>query len=204
MPWVRAPQEAVRLKVTLKGLKPPVWRRLVAEDTITLGELHMAVQAAMGWENSHLHLFMVEGAQVGDPRQLDEVEDEARLTVGELAARGVRSFGYVYDMGDDWEHAIAIEGSGPLETRPGLSGLHRREGRLPAGGFGRAVGVRRPAGGGGGPGGRAPRGGERVARGVRSGGVLGRGGGGAGAGVVRAEAGEAGRGGRGEGRWREG
>ena len=115
MPWVRAPQEAVRLKVTLKGLKPPVWRRLVAEDTITLGELHMAVQAAMGWENSHLHLFLVEGAQVGDPRQLDEVEDEARLTVGELAARGVRSFGYVYDMGDDWEHAIAIEGSGPLE-----------------------------------------------------------------------------------------
>ena len=47
MPWVRAPQEAVRLKVTLKGLKPPVWRRIVAEDTMTLGELHMAVQAAM-------------------------------------------------------------------------------------------------------------------------------------------------------------
>ena len=115
MAWVRAPQQAVRLKVTLKGLKPPVWRRLVVEDTMTLGGLHMAVQAAMGWENSHLHLFLVEGAQVGDPRQLDEVEDEARLTVGALTARGVRSFGYVYDMGDDWEHTIAIEGRDVLE-----------------------------------------------------------------------------------------
>ena len=61
MPWVRAPQEAIRLKVTLKGLRPPVWRRLLVEDTMTLRYLHFAVQAAMGWENSHLHLFLVGG-----------------------------------------------------------------------------------------------------------------------------------------------
>jgi hypothetical protein len=115
MPWVRAPQEAIRLKVTLKGLKPPVWRRLVVEDTMTLGYLHDAVQAAMGWENSHLHLFLVEREQFGDPGQLDDVADEAAVTVGGLAKRGVKSFDYVYDMGDGWEHAIAIEGSGPLE-----------------------------------------------------------------------------------------
>jgi hypothetical protein len=115
MPWVRAPQEAIRLKVTLKGLRPPIWRRLVVEDTMTLGYLHYAVQAAMGWENSHLHLFLVDGEQVGDPDQLDEVANEEGITVGALAARGIRSFGYVYDMGDDWEHAIAIERAEPLE-----------------------------------------------------------------------------------------
>ncbi len=114
MPWVRAPQEAIRLKVTLKGLKPPIWRRLLVEDTMTLGELNFAVQGAMGWENSHLHLFLVGRRQVGDPGQLDEVEDEARVTVGEVARLGT-SFTYVYDMGDDWEHAIEIEGLGPLE-----------------------------------------------------------------------------------------
>ena len=116
MAWVRAPERAIRLKVTLKGLRPPVWRRLLVEDTMTLGELHMAVQAAMGWENSHLHLFLVGGEQVGDPGQLDEVADEAGVTVGEAAGLGCKSFDYVYDMGDDWEHAIAIEGSGPIEA----------------------------------------------------------------------------------------
>ena len=188
MPWVRAPQEAIRLKVTLKGLKPPIWRRLLVEDTMTLGELNFAVQGAMGWENSHLHLFLVGRRQVGDPGQLDEVEDEARVTVGEVARLGT-SFTYVYDMGDDWEHAIEIEGLGPLEPGARLSGLRRRQARLPAGGFGRAVGLRRHAGGGRRPGGRAPRGAEGVARRVRSRGLLGRGGRGAAAGVVRADAG---------------
>ena len=155
---------------------------------MTLGDLHMAVQAAMGWENSHLHLFLVGGEQIGDPRQLDEVADEARVTVGELAGRGLKSFAYVYDMGDDWEHAIAIEGSEPIE--PGRA--------YPA-----CVGGKRacPPEDSGGPWGfadmleavadpeaRAARGGRGMARGVRPGGLLGRGGGGAGAGVVRAEA----------------
>ena len=38
------------------------------------------------------------------------------MTVGGLAGQGAKSFAYVYDMGDDWEHTIAIEGSGPLEA----------------------------------------------------------------------------------------
>ena len=79
MPWVRAPQSAIRLKVTLKELKPAVWRRLLVEDTMSLGYLHMAVQAAMGWDNSHLHLFMVGREEIGDPGQLDEVEDAKEL-----------------------------------------------------------------------------------------------------------------------------
>lgn len=65
MPWVRAPQSAIRVKVTLKGLRPPVWRRLLVEDTMTLGHLHLAVQAAMGWENSHLHVEGEVGGVVG-------------------------------------------------------------------------------------------------------------------------------------------
>jgi hypothetical protein len=69
----------------------------------------------MGWENSHLHLFLVGTERFGGPQLLDEVEDEARVTVGALADRGVKTFAYVYDLGDDWDHAIAIESAGPLE-----------------------------------------------------------------------------------------
>ena len=110
-----APEGAVRLKVTLKGMKPPVWRRLLVEDTTTLGELHAAIQAAMGWGDGHLHLFLLGHEEIGDPRQLDGVGSEARVTVGELAILGWKSFDYVYDMGDDWKHAIRIEGVEPLE-----------------------------------------------------------------------------------------
>jgi hypothetical protein len=90
---VRAVEPAIRLKVTLKDVRPPVWRRLLVEDTMSFGRLHVAVQAAMGWENSHLHLFLVVGGeQIGDPRQLDHVAEEARVTVGGLPEIGGKSF----------------------------------------------------------------------------------------------------------------
>ena len=69
----------------------------------------------MGWDDSHLHLFLLGQEQIGDPRQLDDVEDEAGVTVGELAGLGWKSFAYIYDMGDDWEHTIRIEGVEPID-----------------------------------------------------------------------------------------
>jgi hypothetical protein len=51
----------VSLKVTLRGAKPPIWRRLLVPSTMTLGDLHLAIQAAMGWEDCHLHAFDIDG-----------------------------------------------------------------------------------------------------------------------------------------------
>ena len=176
MPWVRAPQQAIRLKVTLKGLKPPIWRRLVVEDTMTLGDLHMAVQAAMGWGNSHLHLFLAGEDQIGDPRQLDDVENEATVTVGELKAQGRKTFGYVYDMGDDWDHAIRIERSEPLDPARAYPACIDGKGACPPEELGRTLGLCGDAGGGGRPERRLARRVQGVARRVRPRGVLGRGG----------------------------
>jgi Plasmid pRiA4b ORF-3-like protein len=41
-------RKVVSLKVTLRDTKPPVWRRLLAPGETTLGDLHGAIQAAMG------------------------------------------------------------------------------------------------------------------------------------------------------------
>jgi len=49
-----ASKTPLSLKVTLYGTKPPVWRRLLIPGEMTLGDLHQAIQAAMGWSGGHL------------------------------------------------------------------------------------------------------------------------------------------------------
>jgi hypothetical protein len=46
-----------QIKVTLREVHPPVWRRVHLPSTATLDQLHEVIQVAMGWEQHHLHLF---------------------------------------------------------------------------------------------------------------------------------------------------
>jgi len=97
------------LKVMLRGVRPPIWRRLLMPSTMTLGDLHQAIQAAMGWRDGHLHAFDIDGQQYGDRHTTDDVADENRLTLNGLLKSGIRRFGYTYDFGDNWEHTVTIE-----------------------------------------------------------------------------------------------
>jgi hypothetical protein len=108
-----ASETIISLKVTLRGVKPPVWRRLLLPGAMTLANLHEAIQAAMGWRGYHLHAFDIGGEQFGDRRRVDDVADENRPTLNGLLKSGVVRFVYTYDFGDDWEHTIAFEKSEP-------------------------------------------------------------------------------------------
>ena len=55
----KQPASVHQLKVTLLGLEPPIWRRIVVPSDFTLADLHVVVQEAMGWHHSHLHDFRV-------------------------------------------------------------------------------------------------------------------------------------------------
>lgn len=109
----RQAESIVRLKVTLRGIRPPIWRRLLVPGRMTLGDLHHVIQAAMGWDDGHLHAFDIAGRQYSDPLAVDDVADEERLTVNGVLRSGVSRFTYTYDFGDDWEHVIGIEGKQP-------------------------------------------------------------------------------------------
>lgn len=112
-PKTSASKNILSLKVTLRGVKPPVWRRLLVPGTMTLGDLHDAIQAAMGWHDCHLHAFDIGGEQFGDRGSVDDVADENRLTLNSLLRSDVVRFAYTYDFGDCWEHTIAFEKSEP-------------------------------------------------------------------------------------------
>ena len=61
------PPEIYQLKVTLLGTSPPIWRRLLVPADVTLAQLHDVLQAAMGWEDGHLHEFSIGQRRFGDP-----------------------------------------------------------------------------------------------------------------------------------------
>ena len=123
---ILASERLFQFKVTLRGIKPPIWRRIQTKDC-TLDKLHEHVQTAMGWTNSHLHQFKIGGVIYGDPELLCEGWQDEEPPVNSLRTKvrkivpadGKRfRFDYEYDFGDGWEHEILFEGC--LRTEKGL------------------------------------------------------------------------------------
>ena len=99
-----------QLHLALLDVKPRVWRRLLVPGALRLSGLHRVMQAAMGWEDSHLHAFSIGDARYGpqyDDYPEDEI-DERRVTVIK-ALDGYESFSYEYDFGDSWDHEVVVE-----------------------------------------------------------------------------------------------
>ncbi|WP_186080538.1 plasmid pRiA4b ORF-3 family protein [Burkholderia gladioli] len=102
-----------RVRVRLLGVKPEIWRRIEILADIDLAELHMIVQAAMGWGNMHRYGFGLYGF-------LDRIDlDGQRASSVRLldVARPGDTLGYTYDIGDYWHHAIEIEAEIQPATR---------------------------------------------------------------------------------------
>ena len=100
-----------QIKVTLKGSKPPIWRRIQVTSATALAQLHQIVQGVMGWEGDHLYRFDVGGMAYGDPRMLEEMEgeDARRVTLASLVRGEKAKFLYEYDFGDSWDHELRLE-----------------------------------------------------------------------------------------------
>jgi hypothetical protein len=60
------PQEQTfQFMVTLKTIRPPIWRRIVVPADSTFWELHVAIQGAMGWTDSCRHVFRARHRRTG-------------------------------------------------------------------------------------------------------------------------------------------
>jgi hypothetical protein len=110
-----------QFKITMKDIKPIIWRRILVPESYDFWDLHVAIQDAMGWLDYHLHVFRIRrkhahsATEIGIPDE-DRFEDEPEMLAGweipitsyfeEVGARAE----YEYDFGDCWKHEIVFEG----------------------------------------------------------------------------------------------
>lgn len=114
----RQPDDIFQLRVTLTDIRPPIWRRLLVPQDIRLPRLHSILQAAMGWTDSHLHVFKVGDVRFGEPddEYLPGPVDYRDVTLNQIVPYKGSTCSYEYDFGDSWEHQIEVEEELPVES----------------------------------------------------------------------------------------
>lgn len=115
----QATPEHYVFKVMLYQIEPTIWREVSIPSTATFFELHEVIQAAMGWEDKHLHEFRhgkgkrltsVIASVDEDIVQGDDFRDENVTTLKEMFGRKRFPFRmlYRYDFREDWIHEVAF------------------------------------------------------------------------------------------------
>lgn len=104
---------AYQLKITIKGSKPPIWRRLLVPQEITFEELHEMIQTAFCWSSARLYQFEFRSEGI----RVVETDEEAggkfrnisfRESIGSLVSES-KKFTYTYGFENNWEHMIQVE-----------------------------------------------------------------------------------------------
>jgi len=105
----KRPENILQFRVSLDHIEPHIW--IEVPDSYTLKQLHRIIQIVMGWQDSDLHEFSLNGKRYGEPNPEDEenVIDERTVRLRDLALSNGDGIGYVYDFGDDWQHQLVLE-----------------------------------------------------------------------------------------------
>jgi hypothetical protein len=109
---VPPPGNALQLKITLRYLKPPIWRRVVVPDNYTLSDLHYVIQRTMGWMGGHMHAFRVARQGFGP-----NIDLPGSAPLQRVLDRKARKILYEYDFGDGWLHEILLEKLLPFDAK---------------------------------------------------------------------------------------
>jgi hypothetical protein len=103
-------KSAMQLKLSLRGVsKPPVWRRLLVPADMRIDRLHDVIQTAMGWTDTHPHMFSTAAGDYGVPDRELGFRNERNARLGQFLKQPGDRILYAYDFGDGWEHDIVLE-----------------------------------------------------------------------------------------------
>jgi len=105
-----------RLKVTLRQVKPPVWRRIEVPSNMNLSDLADVLEAAMGWLGGHLHSFEADGVLYetpdGEGFGFRRPRDERKARLHEALPAVKSKMRWDYDFGYGWQHDVVVEAIG--------------------------------------------------------------------------------------------
>jgi hypothetical protein len=120
-----ATPRVLRFKVTLLEVNPPVWRRFQVPENYSFWDLHVAIQDAMGWTDSHLHQFALAVPGSGAPIVVGIADDEFEsgqetlpgweIPVIQHLSEAGQTARYEYDFGDGWAHELLLDAIEPPE-----------------------------------------------------------------------------------------
>ena len=117
------------LRASLKHAKPSIWRKIEVDDSITFDELHLVMQAIMGWDNYHLYRFNIGrdvvidcdlkqrleyGPFLGESKKLF---DAGNVILSEFIKKENDKFLYTYDFGDNWKIELTIKSITPQSRK---------------------------------------------------------------------------------------
>ena len=112
-------KDVLQLRISLVGIVPPIWRRIQIPSTYSFWDLHVAIQDAMGWLDSHLHAFRFPDLREGTLVQIGIPDDEYGSGQGTLPGWEIHVEDYLhevspvavyeYDFGDGWIHVVQLE-----------------------------------------------------------------------------------------------
>ena len=123
-----------RIRIEIEDTNPPVWRELDVPLSTTLAAMHDIIQVVMGWWDYHLYEFEIGDKIYGVPSSDDALYDRkvfkaSALRLATVLERGVRTFLYVYDFGDNWQHRITVrdvrQGDADVEYPRFIAGARR-------------------------------------------------------------------------------
>lgn len=112
-------RQLYQLLIELEASSPSIWRRILVPSNISLGQLHLILQVAMGWQNVHYHVFQTKDkCCFTDPEALEEGFDswfdESDVAVSDVLHSKAKDLSYEYDLGESWNHRITLEKTLPL------------------------------------------------------------------------------------------
>ncbi|XP_044254808.1 uncharacterized protein y4hQ-like [Tribolium madens] len=118
------PKAILQLKITLMGIRPPIWRRIQVCNSDTFEQLHEYIQLFMGWRECHLHEFeTVENIRIVDVNyenfldfESEQVIKEDKVKLSQFLKTPNDRVKYSYDFGDNWEHLVVLEKILPFKT----------------------------------------------------------------------------------------
>lgn len=112
--------KAYQIKISLKDIKPPIWRRIIVPAGLSFAQFTLIVNSVFEWDGYHLSEYYfrkanerisndsegddsISGFVCGDP-----VLDSATTIIDDYFDEKMDAE-YTYDFGDCWEHKIHVE-----------------------------------------------------------------------------------------------